>query len=114
MTRNPSPASTQTFRGTRCATVSTGRITLCPKSAAGSNMHGQPPSMTVMPCSRPYDVAAGDTYIERTRDSQQPVMLNYTFGTVPALHSWSDGTQQATVTYPVPSDGEGLTGAPDS
>ena len=58
------------------------------------------------------DVAAGDTYIERSGRSQQPVMLNYTFGTVPALQGWSDGTQQTTVTYPVPPAGEGTTGAP--
>ena len=63
------------------------------------------------------DVAAGDTFIERISRagkevSQQPVMLNYTFGTVPALAAWTDGTQQATVSYPVPSAGEGLTGNP--
>jgi hypothetical protein len=63
------------------------------------------------------DVAAGDTYVERVSRggkevSQQPVMLNYTFGTVPALTAWSDGSQQATVTYPVPNAGEGTTQNP--
>jgi hypothetical protein len=63
------------------------------------------------------DVAAGDTFIERisragTEVAQQPVMLNYTFGTVPALVAWSDGSQQATVSYPVPSGGEGVTQNP--
>jgi hypothetical protein len=34
---------------------------LCPKSAVGSNINGQPPSITVIPCCRPYSVAAGET-----------------------------------------------------
>ena len=39
-----------TVRGTLPARVNSKRIALCPGSAAGPNMHGQPPSMTVMPC----------------------------------------------------------------
>jgi hypothetical protein len=63
------------------------------------------------------DVAAGDTFIERVSRggeevSQQPVMLNYTFGTVPALAAWSDGSRQTTVTYPVPRGGEGTSESP--
>jgi hypothetical protein len=63
------------------------------------------------------DVAAGDTYIERVSRNgkevaQQPVMLNYTFGTVPALVGWSDGSQQATITYPVPAGGAGTSQTP--
>ncbi len=63
------------------------------------------------------DVAAGDTFIERVsragkQVSQQPVMLNYTFGTVPALAAWSDGSRQTTVTYPVPRRGDGTSETP--
>src|SRR6185295_13887244 len=36
-------------------------IALCPPSATGSNISGQPPSMTWMPCSWPYRVAAWET-----------------------------------------------------
>jgi hypothetical protein len=58
------------------------------------------------------DVATGDTFIERVSRAgkevaRQPVMLNYTFGTVPALAAWSDGTRQTTISYPVPHRGEG-------
>jgi hypothetical protein len=63
------------------------------------------------------DVAAGDTFIERVSRggkevSQQPVMLNYTFGTVPALAAWTDGARQTTVSYPVPRQGEGTSETP--
>jgi hypothetical protein len=58
------------------------------------------------------DVAAGDTYLERRGRKVQPVMLNFTLGTVPALAAWSDGTLGKTVTYPVPADGEGTTRTP--
>src|SRR5450631_2812282 len=34
---------------------------LCTTSLVGSNIRGQPPSITVMPCARPYSVAAGET-----------------------------------------------------
>jgi hypothetical protein len=40
------------------------RITLIARwvaSAVGANMHGQPPSITVMPQRRPYAAAAGET-----------------------------------------------------
>jgi len=37
------------------------RMHLCPMSAVGSNIKGQPPSITVIPCCRPYSVAADDT-----------------------------------------------------
>src|SRR6185436_4117630 len=37
------------------------RMHLCPRSAVGSNINGQPPSITVIPCCRPYSVAAGET-----------------------------------------------------
>ena len=47
------PRRSQTFRGTLPVRVSTVRIALCPRSAVGPNMHGQPPSITAMPCSRP-------------------------------------------------------------
>ena len=39
----------------------TSRITLCPVSAVGPNMHGQPPAITVSPCSRPYAAAGSET-----------------------------------------------------
>jgi hypothetical protein len=42
-------------------TVKTTRVALWPRSAVGSNMHGQPPSITVIPCRRPYSVAAAET-----------------------------------------------------
>lgn len=63
------------------------------------------------------DVAAGDTFIERVSRagkevSRQPVMLNYTFGTVPALKAWSDGTRQVSVNYPVPRGNEGTSETP--
>jgi hypothetical protein len=58
------------------------------------------------------DVAAGDTFIERGRHIQQPVMLNFTFGTVPAMAAWSDGTQRTTVSYPVPASGPGVSARP--
>src|SRR5262249_10088767 len=47
--------SDQTCFGT-CPPYRT-RMTLWPRSAVGSNISGQPPSITVMPCSRPYWVA---------------------------------------------------------
>jgi hypothetical protein len=37
---------------------------LAPEIGSRSNMHGQPPSMTVMPCSRPYAVAGSETLPE--------------------------------------------------
>ena len=39
-----------TCRGTFPVMDNTSRITLCPGSAVGPNMHGHPPSITVMPC----------------------------------------------------------------
>jgi hypothetical protein len=62
--------------------------------------------------SRFGDVAAGDTYLERRGRTVQPVMLNYTLGTVPALAAWSDGTARRSVAYPVPADGLGTTRTP--
>src|SRR6266516_4854882 len=50
-----------TRRGTLPVMVNTNRIALWPGSAVGSNMHGQPPSITVMPCWWPYSAAAGVT-----------------------------------------------------
>ena len=41
--------------------VNTIRITRCPGSAVGPNMHGQPPSMTVIPCCLPHAAASADT-----------------------------------------------------
>jgi hypothetical protein len=41
--------------------LKTNRIALCPKSAVGPNMHGQPPSITVRPRSRRYAVAFFET-----------------------------------------------------
>src|SRR5512132_308638 len=46
-------ASGQTCLGTLPVRVKTTRIALCPRSAVGSNMHGQPPPITAMPRSRP-------------------------------------------------------------
>ena len=43
----------QTRRGTLPVRVRIVRIALWPRSAVGPNMHGQPPSITAMPCSRP-------------------------------------------------------------
>ena len=43
----------QTLRGTLPVRVNTARIALCPKSAVGSNISGQPPAITRIPCSRP-------------------------------------------------------------
>ena len=43
----------QTSFGTLPLRVKTTRIALCPRSAVGSNMHGQPPSITAMPFCRP-------------------------------------------------------------
>jgi hypothetical protein len=43
----------QTRRGTWPFAVNIQRIILCPESETGSNMSGQPPSITVSPCSRP-------------------------------------------------------------
>jgi hypothetical protein len=51
----------QTSLGMLPLSVRTMRMSLCPRSAVGSNMHGQPPSITVMPRSRPYSVAASET-----------------------------------------------------
>ena len=59
--RPPARDPAQTRLGTLPVNVKSARITLCPRSAVGSNMHGQPPSMTVMPCSRPKAVAVADT-----------------------------------------------------
>jgi hypothetical protein len=42
-----------TLLGTLPVRVNTNRISLCPTSATGSNISGHPPSMTVIPCSRP-------------------------------------------------------------
>ncbi len=53
--------SPHTFRGTCPASVHTSRMTLCPLSAVGSNINGQPPSITVISWSRPYSVASRDT-----------------------------------------------------
>jgi hypothetical protein len=58
------------------------------------------------------DVAAGDTFLERRGRAVQPVMLNYTLGTVPALAGWTDGVWNKTVTYPVSATGEGMTSTP--
>lgn len=52
-----------TFFGTLPVRVNMKRIALCPRSAVGSNINGQPPSMTVIPCWRPYWVAASDTLL---------------------------------------------------
>ena len=49
----PCAAADITVRGTLPVTVKTMRMALCAASAVGSNMHGQPPSITAMPCSRP-------------------------------------------------------------
>jgi hypothetical protein len=43
----------QTFFGTLPLRVKTNRIALCPRSAVGPNMHGQPPSITAIPRRRP-------------------------------------------------------------
>ena len=43
----------QTRRGTFPVRVRIVRIALWPRSAVWPNMHGQPPSITAMPCSRP-------------------------------------------------------------
>jgi hypothetical protein len=51
----------QILRGTLPLRPSASRISLCPRSAVGPNMHGQPPSITVMPRSRPYAVAVSET-----------------------------------------------------
>src|SRR5215213_6121926 len=51
----------QTSLGMLPLSVKTMRMSLCPRSAVGSNMHGQPPSITVMPRSRPYSVATSET-----------------------------------------------------
>jgi hypothetical protein len=58
------------------------------------------------------DVGAGDTYIERGPHTQQPVMLNYTFGTVPAMAAWSDGTRTQAISYPVPASSPGTEALP--
>ena len=50
-----------TRRGTFPLRLSTTRMALWPGSAVGPNMHGQPPSITRIPCSRPYAVAVADT-----------------------------------------------------
>ena len=42
-----------TVRGTLPVSFNIRHIHLCPVSAVGPNISGQPPSMTVMPCSRP-------------------------------------------------------------
>ena len=39
--------------GTLPVSVQTNRMTLCPGSAVGPNMQGQPPSNTEMPCEGP-------------------------------------------------------------
>ena len=49
------------------------RIALWPKSAVGPNMQGQPPSMTVMPCSRPYAVAVSETLPAPGRGHPDPL-----------------------------------------
>lgn len=43
----------QTSLGTFPLRLKTTRIALCPKSAVGPNMHGQPPSITAIPCCWP-------------------------------------------------------------
>src|SRR6266498_3290752 len=55
------PKGTQTCLGTLPVRVNTKRIALCPGSAVGSNIRGQPPSITLIPCCRPYSVAAPET-----------------------------------------------------
>src|SRR5262245_37379378 len=50
-----------TWFGTRRDSAT--RITLWPKSAVGPNINGQPPSITVMPCCRPYSVAGFETLL---------------------------------------------------
>ena len=54
-------ARVHTCFGTLPVRVKTNRIILCPASAVGSNINGQPPSMTVIPWVRPYSVAASET-----------------------------------------------------
>jgi hypothetical protein len=58
------------------------------------------------------DVAAGDTYLERRGRTVQPVMLNFTLGTVPALAAWTDGAVRKPITYPVAAAGEGTSQTP--
>ncbi len=50
-----------TCLGTLPVMVNMTRIALWPKSAVESNMHGHPPSITVIPCRRPNSVAAAET-----------------------------------------------------
>jgi uncharacterized protein (TIGR00369 family) len=50
---------THTLRGTLPLSFRSGRMILCPTSAVGPNMQGQPPSMTAIPCSRAYCAASG-------------------------------------------------------
>src|SRR4029453_3615840 len=50
-----------TLLGTLPVAENTTRITLCPASAVGANISGQPPSITVTPCRLPYSVAASET-----------------------------------------------------
>src|SRR5512132_3770836 len=55
------PPRIHTRFGTLPVRVKSRRIALCPGSAVGPNMQGQPPSITEMPRSLPYAVAVWET-----------------------------------------------------
>lgn len=59
-TRPPTPAD-QTARGALPVNVIIQHMTLWPVSGVGPNISGQPPAMTVTPCSRPYAAASTET-----------------------------------------------------
>jgi len=94
--------SAQTSFGTLPLRLKMTRIALCPKSAVGPNMHGQPPSITAMPCWRP-SVAPGLDARERGRrttdqslSSRVCVRLRFarhhTLGMAPSLVAVALGT----------------------
>src|SRR5664279_1112555 len=55
------PVGDQTVRGTLPVQVRTLHINRCPLSPSAWNISGQPPSMTVIPCSRPQFAAVVET-----------------------------------------------------
>src|SRR5436190_16951016 len=73
---------------------------------------GKTPVFVLKPGAKASEIGAGDTYVLHVNNngvetSQQPVMLNYVFGTVPAMSAWSDSTHKVDITYPVPNHGDG-------
>ena len=59
------------------------------------------------------EIESGQAFIQKfARGVDQPMEIDTIFGTVPALQSWSDGTTDHPITYPVPRGGNGSESTP--